>query len=205
MVVPTSPDTAIILGMSAGSMAVQPAMDVAAFILLMVFVYSCWEMLVSWLGGDGPQKPHWVWLAVTGSLLVASVVLDRLMSWDATFNAGTANWITTTWGSVIGQYLLLAFEVCALVLLVLRTVEAISACQAGRFLYAVWRLFALLLTMGCGVVLGLSSLSLTSDLRGLALIIAFSLAVLGVGSLAAVAVIGRMRGNGARMSPGASV
>lgn len=204
LIVPTSADTAIVLGMDAGWMLMETVMNAAAFVLLAAFAYCCWEMLISLSGKDRPKRSRWAWLAVTGVLFISATIGVGLIVGPVTFNAGQADWVSTSWGYVIGQYSLLAFEVCALVLLMLRILDAIRAGRTGHVSYALWRLPVLLVMMAYGLVLALDELQIYGfALQNTVYVTSFVLAVVGVGSLIATAAIGRMRANGVRESTGA--
>lgn len=206
LIVPTSLDTAILLGMDSGWMPVWSAVDAATFIFLAAYAYCGWEMLISLLGKSRPRRSRWAWLAVTGVLLISAIIVSDLVVGPVTFNAGQADWISTSWGSVIGQYCVLAFDLCALVLLVMRVVDAIRIGRTGRLPYSVWRLLAFLVTMAYGFLLVLHELQVYGlTLEYAVLVIGFGLTVLAVGSLAAAAVISRMRGDGAPESASTSV
>lgn len=190
LIIPTSLRTAIILELGPAA----DWMNSAVFIFLAACAYLCWEMLISLLTGEKPESSRWRWLASAGMSLLAAVVLTSLMFGPVTFNAGQANWVSTSWGGVFGQASLLAFAICTLVTLTLRAQDAVRVGRSGHLTYPAWWSLGLLFMMAYGLLLALNEvLSPGSVLQDAARAVGFGLAVCGVGSVVGVFVIRRMR------------
>lgn len=194
LIIPTSLDTAIVLELT------QPLVWLAiAYTALAVGAYCLWEMTASSLSGWRPPRSHRIWLASAAALLIAAGVSSSLMFGSVTFNADGADWISTSWGGVLGGAFMGMFTVCVLVLLSLRLVNAVRSGRSGRRLHPLWWLFGLGVMVAYGLLLAWSAqMPYGSAVEDTARVLSFALAISGIGSLLAIAVIRRIRSDHAR-------
>lgn len=189
LIIPTSLDSAVVFELK------QPLVwTVIAYTSLAVAAYCLWEMVASLLLGRSPRLSRWIWLVSAGSVLTATAVLSSAMFGPVTFNADTAQWVSTSWGVVLGGAGMVVFTIFAFVLLVLRTVDAVAASRSGRRSHSLWWLVGLCLMIAYGFLLGLNEqLPYGSQTETAALAATIALVIAGTGSLAAIAAIQRLR------------
>lgn len=189
LIIPTSLDTAIMF-----ELRYPLIWSTVAYTCLTIGAYCLWEMLASLLTGTKPRSSRWLWLAAAVVFLFAGALSSSIMFGPVTFNADRGDWVSTSWGWVLGGALMAAFAVCVVVILVLRAADVVRSSRSGQRLHLAWRLLGLCVMAAYGILLAVNDTMLFGPvLENAAMAGGFVLAVSGIGSLIALAVIQRMR------------
>jgi hypothetical protein len=133
-------------------------------------------------------------LGVAVLALVVAGFLSGLMPGPVTFNADGADWVSTSWGYVLAPWFMAAYIACIVALVAWRTIDAAKTAKAGPLPYLAWWLLGLGLAIAYGALLAANEwLPDGAAVGPVSLAVGFALLIGGAGTLAAVAVIGKMR------------
>lgn len=201
LIIPTSLSTGILLQIE------QPfawlAITAVGYSGVTLGAYSLWEMLMSALVGRKPRSSRLKWLGGATLLLAMAMLGSGLMFGPVTFNADSANWVSTTWGSVLSAWCMAAFVLCVAVLVVLRAIDALNERRLMAMPYFAWWAGGAFVCVAYGLLLTWNGELVGGGATETAVMVgALGLTASGLGSLLAVAVIRALR---ARAAGGAAV
>lgn len=189
LIIPTSLDTAVLLEIGQPLILTAPV-----FVSLVVGAYCLWELLLSRITGRGAPVSRWGWLIAAGVLLGAAVGSSATMFGEVTFNADGPDWVSTTWGGVLGVFFMAAYCVCVLIVVVLRGTDAARADRSARLRGVMLWLIGLCVALAYGILLAVNAdMPYGSALGTPVRASGFVLTMGGIGSLLAAAAIRRMR------------
>jgi hypothetical protein len=178
MMFPTSATTALMFELPPW---LAEGLGLLAPALLFAIFYCLWEMLLSTLLGRRPTRSRWILLLIGGVLAASVPLVESLWIAPAQFNGE----VETLWGFVLSPFLLLAFSVCGVVLVALRTTDATNVGSWAGIPAVVWWVSGCLVVSVYGAAAAWSNSGLIESAEYVAPVLAagFGLAVAGVGSL----------------------
>jgi hypothetical protein len=188
MIVPTSAATAVMLDFPVW------ADSVLGFLVPALFaagLYCAWEMLLSTIVGRRPPRSRWVALVAATAFVVSGMLAELFLTAVFRFNADGE----TLWGYVLSPWFILAFVVCAVLLVAYRVADAQKAGPFASVPAVVWWTAGCLVVSAYGVGtawVGGGSI-VGADYVTPLLAAGFALGMTGIGSLAIAAELRRSR------------
>lgn len=189
LIVPTSLDTALVFQLEYP--LVLGALGSASF---MAAAYCLSEMLTSAALGNRPRTSRWLWLGGAGALVMSAMASSALLLDSVTFNADGTGWVSTSWGYLLGGYLMAGAGACSMVVAVLRAIDAVETGRNRSRRHMIGWVFGLCTAVTFGLLLALGGDGAYEPGTDAILLVAgLALAIIGVGSPAAAAALRLMR------------
>jgi hypothetical protein len=183
LILPTSATTAIVFDLMRGQVGEWLAYITAA--VLLAGAFCAWETLFSSINGRPPSRARWIALSAALGLFALSVLAEKVLTGFADFNGGE---VSTLWGYAVAPWFVAASVLCILTLVVLRIVDATRADAFARVPAVAWWFVGCLAASAYGAASVWAGM-LSPVYALVSVEIGYALAIAGVGSLVAAAVL----------------